>query len=309
MNEELPRWRRLLGDLGEPLQARRRRLEEEVAALKSDYPSAARFDDELDDLKAADAQLLDRLRETLGDAHRQAHEALNRHLSEPGELRLWWDDPAETLRLADTSLLPEFLPDILRDIRGPVAYPIVFSHEASTNHRAVAITALVVTVVDAAEGLVTADTRLTLEAGGRSIPITPDGAHRDDLPSPHHLGFVTDGELERRIRDFVDTDPEAHWQHWLHTHGEANEGCWSLRDPAGTVLTFLLDPDLRRLRVTRQAPSQVTRKRRHVFVDPVDATHSDRYFATAADAKAALHQTMQRRLHDGFRLVPSTSDP
>jgi hypothetical protein len=314
VNPEPVFWKQHLDRVARVLARRREAIERRVETLRAQFPQAARFDEELRLLREADERFLTRCQEWSGELLVLARDALIEAAGHTDELGLRWDHRREAFELLTSNssdptplrsgpqlILADAVDTLLSGTAEPVSYPIVFTHETTANHRAVAQALLYAAVALAAEELIA-------EGQLRRVQIQPDLP--DSLPDPGTFGFVHEGELSRRVESFVDTDPDAHWCIWLETRGDdLSAARWVLRDLKGATLAVEIDPELRRLRLRHQSPSTIVRKRRTVFVDPTAARSVDCYFATAEDTEAALKGVLQSRIREGFRLVTNVEPP
>lgn len=188
-----------------------------------------------------------------------------------------------------------------------VSYPIIFTHQAQRNHRAVQAAigwALAAAVLDARDGLRGA----VLQAGSVIVEVGEAGKRPAEIPEATAFGFVERGELWRRIEAFDEVDPQAHWEKWRRAVGGAGPTVWELRDHRGAWVTVAIDPAMRRLRVSTREASRAVRKRHHVFVDDAPRRHRDHFFGGVDALEEATGQALRATIDQGFRVVACEGD-
>ncbi len=308
---------------------RLRRRDEEVRRLVEEvsrrYPSAERFFEDLQLLEQADRQFLELLEEidwaTQFESVRRQLEALVEAPSDAERLVLCWEsqgqhfyrDGRKATLLAEPHQATVEVARWMDDYGSAVSpgsvygegvtYPILFSHEVEGNHRAVAASLGWTLVAVAAQTL--ESTKVELVAQDLEMTLYPGGDREvDELPGADEFGFRKRGELWRRVEEFDQVDPEAHWQRWfgdrdkLHSRRQ-----WTLREQGGATVRLEVRRDLCRLRILERPRSAVVRKRHRVFVDPSEEVVRDRYFADPQALDGALAEISKAKTEEGFRVV------
>ena len=123
------------------------------------------------------------------------------------------------------------------------------------------------------------------------------------IPEAEVFGFRAQGELFRRLRDFSQTDAEAHWIYWIDEGRRRRLELRVLREQGGAMLEVEVDRQLRRLRILERPRSTVVRKRRHVFVDTHAQRARDRFFSTTERLDEAARQQMRKLIDEGYRII------
>ena len=309
------------------LLLRARRLRDRVDQLQKHYEWAVDFAAEVRAEARADEHLASILRHWNWSGEEAAiEEQLAQVLedaSDPRRLHLYWDDdygiflPHSDLlvwrsRNGRFAIDVDELADRILDRHGEsaearVTYPILLTHQVQINHRAVARAVAWALVISAVERRIENDNNISticLRSGEFSLEFdgsaSPNGTA---VPGAESFGYSAEGELERRIEEFDQVDPRAHWERWRRSRRREALERRTLRRQDGQQLVVELDRELRRLRLAESPASAVVRKRHRVFVDPRPAQIEDRYFADQDSLDAAVEEVLKHRIEAGYRLV------
>lgn len=188
-----------------------------------------------------------------------------------------------------------------------VGYPIVFTHELESNHRAV-LQAVGWALVAGAAGRRLGETggveRIRLGRGDEQLKLSASTATPVfGVPEPEAFGYDAEGELLRRLRDFDQRDPDAHRVRWLQRADRAPRELRVMRDRNGAGLRVEVDRRLRRLRVIERPASEIVRNRAHVFVEEAAARTRDRLFGDQEVLDRATREVIGERIEEGYRVV------
>ena len=313
----------------ERLSRRSDRLREAAEALRNRYPTAAEVAAEVEQIVGVDEALAERLQqrdwtgefeevadqidELLGDRERSASPVL--HWS--GDYGLFCQattDPMWRIRQSRSCVdVARIVDEVIGDValvelrEQDVGYPILFTHQVEANQRAVArvigwslVLRAIIAWMDEAEDV----TAVRIVGGPEEIRLMPDAELSvDQVPEAEAFGFVARGDLFRRLEDFDQVDPGAHWTRWMEGRRRGARELRELREQGGARLRVELDRPLKRLRIIEQPRSTVVRKRHHVFVDAHATRCRDHYFATEEDLDTAIEEHLRERVDDGFRIV------
>lgn len=312
------------------LRGHRGRLRTMLDELLERYPTAHRLAGDVEALEAADAVFVGALRDIPWEDKASQVTAQLRAIVADGDdldqIALQWDDErgrfwvdsAEPMWRAragqagldvDAIVAPTVDEHSFCGDHGPgVTYPLIFTHEVETNHRAVARTIGWALVIEVAHGWLRrsqAGVALHFQWAHGQLSLRGDSELSQSMvPESHALGFSNKGELFRRLRDFEQVDPGAHWIWWKQHRPETlSESTRELRQHSGARLSIEVSDSLRRLRIIERARSTVVRKRHHIFVEPHQPRRFDRYFASEQALEQALQKTLKRRIDEGFRIV------
>ncbi len=300
------------------LLSRAKKLRQMVASLVEDYPTARQFADEVQSVAATDETVAARLRrwdweeelvglgEQLKRVFQSGDSSVVLELDWHDDLGLFiqrspepaWRTAAERPGVDVAELVDRLLET--GDDRGKnwaVSYPIIFSHQAEANHRAVARAIGWAAVKMVSQKMVACEGE-----GPEAVHFYRDGREVSDCDACD-FGYSARGELVRRIEAFEQVDPGAHWVFWMKNRESAPREVRELQEQAGTRIAVEVERPLRRLRVVESPPSKVVRKRHTVFVDACESRRRDRYFATEEALDKAVEDSLRRRIADGFRIV------
>lgn len=188
-----------------------------------------------------------------------------------------------------------------------VTYPIIFTHEIENNHEAVAQSIGWALLVAAAASKFDesgwADSVSIERASKTSVLKAGMESFLESIPPATDFGFRGRGDLFRRLKDFDQTDPRAHWTRWMVRRQRAPRELRVMREQGGARLRIEIRRPLRRLRIVEQPRSTVVRKRHQVFVDESSARARDRYFASETELERAAEEELRSFIDDGFRII------
>jgi len=188
-----------------------------------------------------------------------------------------------------------------------VTYPIIFTHEIENTHESVAQSIgwalLVGAVASKFDESGWADSVIIERASTTSVLQAGMESFLEYVPPATDFGFRGRGDLFRRLKDFDQTDPGAHWTRWMVRRQRAPTEVRVMREQGGARLRIEMRRPLRRLRIVEQPRSTVVRKRHQVFVDESSARARDRYFASETELERAAEEQLRSFIDDGFRII------
>ncbi len=185
-----------------------------------------------------------------------------------------------------------------------VTYPIIFSHQAEKNIRAVQL-ALMWSALgrwcaerirgqekEASVALVEGDRRVIIDEEGITAMVRADD-----------LGWKDHSEIDARIEGFVQRDPGAHRQ-WVEAKRQPGETQRFLfRDPRGATVAMECQPRWRRVVIRRREATEVFRHRRDVFAEQGQRWRKDLVAADEEALEECWQRCVERWVEQGFRLV------
>ncbi|MBA2663279.1 MAG: hypothetical protein H0U74_13410 [Bradymonadaceae bacterium] len=191
------------------------------------------------------------------------------------------------------------------------AYPIIFSHDAERNRRAVlaAIGATLAQYVIASAlkelGCEGVAVRFALSTKGEQRVVYEPSTGRLDawLIDARALGFESEREIERQLEAFVELDGQANFNHYLASrmHGVLEQR--DLVEPTGRTWRAQLERSEHRIVLLSRERPIMTRKRANRFVDSSPVVREEICFASESEAEQAHDRLIRDQIERGFRIV------